>query len=260
MVTDPIHENATGSYLSGTIFRVMLNPENGRRERHRMEKRIAFPGSYYDTIRFEKWLDRRAAEGLRFKRFQNQGKIPVFQMMDPLQIRYYVEPDFGQYKSEEREKAYTDLGWTFVEELRGTCLVYESEDLFASKPKNRFEERDWARKWRKLILGQIGLLFLEILSIYILLKPFVNLTDYYGTKEPAVISLFLITCLLILQNLWPLGANIYDIWAWNRCMRMGEETDEWKGIVILRWGEVILFWVLVALFLPLICLTTYITI
>ena len=89
MVTDPIHENATGSYLSGTIFRVMLNPENGRRERHRMEKRIAFPGSYYDTIRFEKWLDRRAAEGLRFKRFQNQGKIlicitdfdPIFKFM-----------------------------------------------------------------------------------------------------------------------------------------------------------------------------------
>lgn len=215
-----------------------------------MGKRIAFPGSYYDTVRFEKWLGKRASEGFRFYTFSNHGKIPEFHEEAPRQIRYYVEPDFDQYTPEEMEQAYTNLGWTFVDELRGTCLVYKTEDLWVSKPHGQFQEKDWSKKWRKLLLGQIGLFFLSILSIYYFLKPFWELNGSDDPVSIAIIALFLFSCVLVLQNLWPLAANLYDIYAWNRCIRMGEETEEWRGIVILRWGEVVLFWLLI-LSLPL---------
>lgn len=247
---------ATRSCLSRNRICVMLNLKN-RTGGNRMGKRIAFPGSYYDTIRFEKWLSKCAAQGLQFYTFSNRGKIPEFHEQEPQQVRYYVEPDFDQYTPEEMEKVYTDLGWTFVDELRGTCLVYKTEELWASKPQGRFEEKAWSKKWRKLLLGQIGIFFLELLSIYLLLKPFFDLSTLYehGTKEfVAVIALLLFSGILILQNIWPWGANIYDIHAWNRCIRMGEETEEWRGIVILRWGEVVLFW-LIIISLPLLFLT-----
>jgi hypothetical protein len=208
-----------------------------------MGKRIVFPGSYYDTRRFEAWLSQRATEGLRFYKFSSQGKITVFEEKEPKRIRYYVEPDFGQYTAEEMENAYTDLGWIFLEELRGTCLVYESEELWATRPTRRFEDRDLTKKWRKIIWGQIGTLFLEILSIYLLAKPFLDLNALYITEHPVVVSALLVfTGILILQNLWPLNANIYDLYAWNHCVRMGEETEEWRGIVIFRWGEFVLYW------------------
>ena len=211
-----------------------------------MKKRIAFPGSYYDTRRFESWLSQRAAEGLRFCKFSSAGKITVFEQKEPKRICYYVEPDFDQYTPSEMNNAYTDLGWTFVEELRGTCLIYESEDLWATRPAHRFEEQDLTKKWRRIILGQIFTLFLEILSIYFLTKPFLDLSDLRVTEEPLVVSALLIfTGILILQSLWPLSTNIYDIYVWNRCMRMGEETEEWRGIVIFRWGELVLYWLMI---------------
>lgn len=211
-----------------------------------VRKRIAFPGSYYDTRRFEAWLSQRSAEGLRFCKFSSAGKITVFEQKEPKRICYYVEPDFDQYTPSEMNNAYTDLGWTFVEELRGTCLIYESEDLWATRPAHRFEEQDLTKKWRRIILGQIFTLFLEILSIYFLTKPFLDLSDLRVTEEPLVVSALLIfTGILILQSLWPLSTNIYDIYVWNRCMRMGEETEEWRGIVIFRWGELVLYWLLI---------------
>ena len=170
----------------------------------------------------------------------------MFEQKEPKRICYYVEPDFDQYTPSEMNNAYTDLGWTFVEELRGTCLIYESEDLWATRPAHRFEERDLTKKWRKIILGQIGALFLEILSIYLLTKPFWDWSGLHITEEPLVISALLIfTGILILQSLWPLSTNIYDIYVWNRCMRMSEETEEWRGIVIFRWGELVLYWLLI---------------
>ena len=73
-----------------------------------MGKRIAFPGSYYDTRRFEAWLSRHAAEGRRFCEFTSHGKMTVFEPEEPRRVQYYVEPDFGQYTAEEKEKAYAE--------------------------------------------------------------------------------------------------------------------------------------------------------
>ena len=217
-----------------------------------MGKRIAFPGSYYDTRRLESWLSQRAAEGLRFYKFSSLGKITTFERREPQRIRYYVEPDFDQYTPEEMEKAYKDLGWTFVEELRGTCLVYESEDPWASRPSGRFEERDWAKKWRRLLLGQLAAILLSFVSFgLILLQPFFNRAAMAEEHWFLVAALLGLTAVYIVQQLCPLAASFYDIHVWNRCIRMGEETDEWRGMVILRWGEVILIWLLLIM-LPLI--------
>lgn len=221
-----------------------------------MEKRIVFPGSYYDTVRFEKWLSQCAAQGLCFNRFFNPGKIPVFERTSPRRVRYYVEPDLGQYTSEEMEMAYSELGWEFAAELRGTCLIYQTEELWATKPTLRFEETAWSRKWRNLLLGQLLMLILSILSVYFILRPFFPVEYWEGTSPVLIFALLLCSAVLVLQNLWPLGANIYDLYTWNRCVRMGEETEEWRGIVILRWGEVVLWGALFAVFLPLIILTS----
>ena len=246
MVTDPIHENATGSYLSGTIFRVMLNPENGRRERHRMEKRLAFPGSYYDTRRFEAWLSRHAAEGRRFCEFTSHGKMTVFEPEEPRRVQYYVEPDFGQYTAEEKEKAYADLGWIFVEELQGTCLVYKSDDLLALRPVRRFEEKDLSKKWRKLLWSQLASILLAPLSVFLVLKSFPDHSVMLGEHWALIAALVLFSSLYIIFQLWPLAASLYDVRVWNRSVRMGEEIDEWRGMILLRWGEVILLWLVLA--------------
>ena len=211
-----------------------------------MGKKQAFPGSYYDTDRFETWLRRHAAEGLQFYGFSHHGKLTMFHHAAPRQVRYYVEPDFGQYTSEEMEKAYREQGWVFVEELRGTCLIYETEDLWAIKPRGVFQEKDWTKKWRKLLWGQIGSIFLTVLSIYLLLRPFLQLRNAGELQNTILVVVFFLCALtLILQNIWPLGANLYDIYVWNRRIRRNEETEEWKGIMFLRWGEIILYWLMI---------------
>lgn len=209
-----------------------------------MGKRIAFPGSYYDTRRFEAWLEQRAAEGLRFCQFSSNGKITMFERMDPRRIRYYVEPDFDQYTPEEMEKAYTDLGWIFVEELRGICLVYETEDPWVSRPATRFEDCNWSQKWRRLILTQLSSILLAMLSVFLILRTVSNPAAMVGEHWVLIGMLLLCIVVYILKELWPLAASLYDTHVWKRCMRMGEEPDEWRGMVILRWGEVVLIWLL----------------
>lgn len=209
-----------------------------------MKKRIAFPGSYYDTRRFEAWLGQHAVEGDRFCEFSTNGKITVFEQKEPRRIRYYVEPDFGQYTPEEMEIAYSDLGWTFTEELRGTCLVYETEDTWASRPGTRFEDCNWSRKWRRLILTQLASILLALLSVFLILRTVSDPAAMAGEHRVLIGMLLLCIAAYILKELWPLAASLYDTHIWHRCMRMGEEPDEWKGMVILRWGEVVLVWII----------------
>ena len=209
-----------------------------------MSKKISYSGSYYDCTGFERWLNDRSSEGLRLKDFTLFGKIPLFEETEPNQVYYYVEPDFDQYTSEQAENAYTDLGWKYLGERRGACLIYESEDPWAIKPRKQFESSDQNKKWRKMWINLLCWIGLNLYSIYTLLFDLSQLV-YYPEMYIYGVVVWITFLLLTLFLLFEMIEYFYDIITWNRCVRLREEPSHWKGIVVLRGLIRLILWLLI---------------
>lgn len=208
-----------------------------------MPKKIPYPGSYYDCVGFECWLNDRSAEGLRLKGFTLVGHLPTFHEEEPRRVRYYIEPDFDQYTPEQAEKAYTDLGWKYLDEYRGICLIYESDDPWAVKPRKQFEERDWNKKWRKLWVDFFGFLLLDVYSLY---KIFMDDLSNFSPSDPNIyramcFSMFIFLALFLLG---PMVERLYDIVTCSRCVRRHEEPICWPWVRGLQKGTSVIFWLL----------------
>lgn len=204
-----------------------------------MIKQKAYPGSLYDLRGVEKWLEDLSAHGLRLEEFSNLGKLAKLKMAPPARRRYYLEPDFDQYDSDEAEKVYTEQGWDFVCEVSGMFLVYESEDPWAQKPQHpQADEKHLRKKWRNLWLDLIlwvvglGLAGWQVISYMNLLDRYD--ASYYDLLTGAGYMLIPISVVFLLE-LWMGFTKSYDLHVWRRCVRLGENVEPWQGMKVIRW-------------------------
>jgi len=198
------------------------------------KKKLAYPGSLYDILGVEKWLERQAAAGLSLEDFGTNGNLAVFQQDTPRRIRYYVEPDYDQYSQEEMEKAYTEQGWKFVCEVRGVFLVYETEDLMVTKPPRwKATEKELRKKWRHLwsnaLFWIIGLALLVGQPIVTALRA--PTEDIYLLAVMYVAGL---TLLLVITELLIGFSMFYDIYIWRKAFRWEEPVEQRPAIAVFR--------------------------
>ena len=160
-------------------------------------------------------------------------------------IRYYVEPDVGQYSQEETETVYTQLGWKILGEYRGVFLVYKTADPLSVRPEKTFEEKDLDQRKRNL---WFGLLFWFLTSLYSVYKIFserfssgihFETWNVYGMTY--CITVVLITVFLICE----LINHFYNIIVWNRCVLQRKAWMSGMGILVLRKLRIFIIWSLI---------------
>lgn len=205
-----------------------------------MLKKIAYPGSYYDYAGFEAWLSDRSAEGMRLESFSSIGMLPVFRKTQPRRVRYFVLPDLKK-KGDCPVQLYAEQGWNHVVSRNGEFHIFETEDPWAVKPKVEFEESDWNRKWRRLWSDLLFWIFSILLTTGQAVSDFLLDWSYYERITYWSGFLFL-GWLIPIALFWPGFSKFYDILVWNRCHRRKDDTEPWQGMVLIRWGEIVMFW------------------
>ena len=201
----------------------------------------AYPGSLYDLKGVERWLEDLSREGWKLEEFSNLGKLAKLEKAPLSRRRYYLEPDFDQYGSDEAKKVYMEQGWRYVCEVSGVFLVYESEDPWAQKPQRRqADEKKLRKKWRNLwidlIVWMAGLGFAGWQAIESVTIFHDFHASYYDLLEGAWLIL-LPAVLMLLTEFWVGLTKGYDLRTWRRCVRLGEDTEAWQGMKVIRWIE-----------------------
>lgn len=206
-----------------------------------MIRQRAYPGSLYDLRGVEKWLEDLSAHGLRLKEFSKLGKLAKLEVTPPVRRKYYLEPDFDQYDSDEAGKAYAEQGWNYVCAVNGMFLAYESEDPWAQKPQNQqADEKHLRKKWRNLWLDLIlwvvglGLAGWQIIDYMGLLDRY-N-ASYYDLLTGAGLMLVPVSVVFLLE-LWTGFTKSYDLHIWRICVRRGEAVEPWRGMKVVRWVD-----------------------
>ena len=204
-----------------------------------MIKQKAYPGSLYDLRGVEKWLEDLSAHGLRLEEFTNLGKLAKLEVAPPARRKYYLEPDFSQYRTADEETDAPGEGWEFVCKESGMFLVYASEDPWAQKPQRRqADEKHLRKKWRNLWLDLIlwvvglGLAGWQVIAYMGLLDRY-N-ASYYDLLTGAGLMLIPVSVVFLLE-LWMGFTKSYDLHIWRMCVRRGEDAEPWQGMKVIRW-------------------------
>ena len=215
--------------------------ESAAKGGQKMIKQKAYPGSLYDLRGVEKWLEDLSAHGLRLEEFSNLGKLAKLEVAPPARRKYYLEPDFSQYRTADEEADAPGEGWEFVCKESGMFLVYASEDPWAQKPQRRqADEKHLRKKWRNLwldlILWVVGLGLAGWQAI-----EYVDLLDrynasYYDLLTGAGLMLVPVSVVFLLE-LWMGFTKSYDLHIWRRCVRRGEDAEPWQGMKVIRWVD-----------------------
>ena len=203
-----------------------------------MKKRKSYPGSLYDLYGVEQWLMQQAKEGLHLEKFSLYGNLAVFQRGEPRRTRYYLEPDFSQYKTADDEAGALGEEWNFIYKVSGIFLVYATDDLYAMKPsKWKTEETYLRKKWRSLwgnfLLWVVMIALTGGSLIHQLLRGGRSYHDWL-IMLPLILSS---SALLFFVEFWKGLPQLYDIQVWRRSYVLGEEVDPRPVMRIFRWGE-----------------------
>ena len=87
------------------------------------------PCSFYDIPGLESWLDEMALQGLFLKNFSRQFDWAVFEVGDPRPVRYRLDPvGKSAGRGREREEPYAEMGWQFVDCIRGLYYIFSCGD------------------------------------------------------------------------------------------------------------------------------------
>jgi len=222
----------------------------------KMMKQKAYPGSLYDLRGVEKWLEDLSAHGLRLEEFSNLGKLAKLEKAPLSRRRYYLEPDFDQYGSDEAKKVYMEQGWRYVCEVSGVFLVYESEDPWVQKPQRRqADEKKLRKKWRNLWLDLIlwvvglGLAGWQAIEYMDLLDRYD--ASYYDLLTGAGLMLIPVSVVFLLE-LWMGFTKSYDLHIWRMCVRRGETAEPWQGMKAIRWVDYCILPIILAIMILLV--------
>lgn len=195
----------------------------------------AYPGSLYDVRGVEKWLEAQAAAGLRLEKFGASGDVAKFYQEAPRRIRCYAEPDFDQFTPEEMEKAYREKGWKFVCEVRGSILLYETEDLLATKPAPMKPTEEQLRNKSFSLWGNA---LAWIIGIPLLVgKPVMSILQAASGGEMNLLAAAYIavaTILLLIVEIFVGIGMFYDIYIWRKVFRWEESVVQQPAMAIFR--------------------------
>ena len=87
------------------------------------------PCSLYDIQGMQDWLDEMALQGLFFKEFAKHQDWAVFEVGDPQPVRYRLDPvGKSAGRGREREEPYAEMGWQFVDCIRGLYYIFSCGD------------------------------------------------------------------------------------------------------------------------------------
>ena len=214
-------------------------------------KRMLMPGDLWDTGLLEQWLEEKAAQGWFPVSFGGlRGK---FERSEPRTIRFRLEPAKAESYDDrqEREAAYGELGWHYVENL-ADYRVWYCENPNAPELYTDPKSLSWA--WEKQLkkLRWNGLICVLLILLWIAWQ----LRQIWGGNP---VERFLYGMWAIwLFVLWWGGRGLYDtirqLWGVRRLRRkldagiapdhagdvakaLGRrrrrEISDWTGIVLL---------------------------
>ncbi len=212
-----------------------------RKGGHKMIKQKAYPGSLYDLRGVEKWLEDLSAHGLRLEEFSNLGKLAKLEVAPPARRRYYLEPDFSQYRTADEETDSPGEGWEFVCKEPGMFLVYASEDPWAQKPQRRqADEKHLRKKWRNLWIELIVWMVSLGLASWQVIEHIGVFERYNASYYELLTGAWLLVipaAVTFLVEFWVGFTKGYDLRIWRRCVRRGEDAESWQGMKVFRWVE-----------------------
>lgn len=202
-----------------------------------MNKRKAYPGSLYDFYGVEQWLTQLAREGFRLEGFSRFGSLGIFRQEEPKSVRYHVEPDLSQYRDKEEDCTLGEE-WNLVCKVSGVFLVYESDDLWVSKPEKwKIEEKQLRKKLRNLWLSFfLWIVTIGLTGLKLIVELFPEQVAYIDWLTMLPLVLFS-GVLLAFVEFWKGLPSLYDIWVWRRSFLMEEEIEQQPIMAVFRWGE-----------------------